>query len=180
MLVNARAHKMSKSRGNVVNPDEVVAAYGADSLRLYEMFMGPLRDTKVWSTRSVEGVYRFLAKVWRFLENGVDEGGGGATKDQLRAIHSCIKKVTVDTEELRFNTAISAMMEFMNEAQKWDDRPREACEPLILMLSAYAPHIAEELWSRCGHEASLAYVCFSTHTHSLSLSLSLSLSSHSL
>ena len=155
ILVNARAHKMSKSRGNVINPDEVVEAYGADSLRLYEMFMGPLRETKVWSTRSVEGVYRFLAKVWRLLENGVDDSA--ATKEQLRAIHACIQKVTIDTEELRFNTAISAMMEFMNESSKWETRPREACEPLILMLSAYAPHIAEELWSRCGHDESLAY-----------------------
>ncbi|QDZ26111.1 leucine--tRNA ligase [Chloropicon primus] len=155
VLVSARAHKMSKSRGNVINPDHIVEAYGADSLRLYEMFMGPLCDTKVWSTRSVEGVYRFLGKVWRFLEGGVEDTG--ATKEQLQAIHACIKKVTVDTEELRFNTAISAMMEFMNEATKWETKPREACEPLVLMLSAYAPHIAEELWSRCGHGGSLAY-----------------------
>merc|ERR1712176_1283344 len=168
VLIHARAHKMSKSRGNVINPDEVVEAYGADSLRLYEMFMGPLRETKVWSTRSVEGVYRFLAKVWRFLENGVDESP--ATKDQLRAIHSCIKKVTLDTEELRFNTAISAMMEFMNEASKWDNRPREACEPLLLMLSAYAPHISEELWNRAGHNKSLAYESWPTCDESLLVS----------
>ena len=91
VMVSARAHKMSKSRGNVINPDHVVAQYGADSLRLYEMFMGPLTDTKVWSTRSVEGVYRFLGKVWRFLEKGTNESE--ATKDQLRAINACVKKV---------------------------------------------------------------------------------------
>ena len=102
--MSARAHKMSKSRGNVINPDEVVDKYGADSLRLYEMFMGPLCDTKVWSTRSVEGVYRFLGKVWRFLEGGCDDGE--PTRDQLKAINACVKKVTLDTEELRFNTAI--------------------------------------------------------------------------
>ena len=168
VMVSARAHKMSKSRGNVINPDHVVAQYGADSLRLYEMFMGPLTDTKVWSTRSVEGVYRFLGKVWRFLEKGTDESE--ATKDQLRAINACVKKVTFDTEELRFNTAISAMMEFMNEASKWETRPRECCEPLVLMLSAYAPHISEELWSRSGHASSLAYEAWPTHDESLLVS----------
>merc|ERR1719440_2729654 len=134
VMVSARAHKMSKSRGNVINPDHVVAQYGADSLRPYEMFMGPLSDTKVWSTRSVEGVYRFLGRVYRFLEHGCCDDP--PTKEQLRCTSACVKKVTCDTEEMRFNTAISAMMEFMNEASKWDNRPRDACEPLILMLSA--------------------------------------------
>eukprot|EP00775_Hariotina_reticulata_P005133 gene5133-5373_t len=153
--VHARAHKMSKSRGNVVNPDDVVDAFGADSLRLYEMFMGPLRDTKVWSTRGVEGVHRFLARVYRAFDAGVSDEP--ATKEQLRLLHSTIKKVTVETEELRFNTAIAAMMEFINGVYKWDSRPRAALESFVLLLSPYAPHLAEELWSRLGHETSLAY-----------------------
>eukprot|EP00892_Ulva_mutabilis_P002104 jgi/Ulvmu1/11895/UM081_0054.1 len=155
VAVGARAHKMSKSRGNVINPDVVVTAYGADSLRLYEMFMGPLRDTKVWSTKSVEGVHRFLARVWRTFENGVDEVE--PTKAQLRALHKAIDKVTLDTDDLRFNTAIAAMMEFMNDTKKWDNRPRAALEPLLLLLAPYAPHLAEECWARCGHEESLTY-----------------------
>eukprot|EP00879_Flechtneria_rotunda_P026887 GHRR01028726.1.p1 GENE.GHRR01028726.1~~GHRR01028726.1.p1 ORF type:complete len:534 (+),score=200.19 GHRR01028726.1:97-1602(+) len=151
----ARAHKMSKSRGNVVNPDDVVEECGGDSLRLYEMFMGPLRDTKVWSTRGVEGVHRFLARVYRAFEAGVSDEP--ATKDQLRLLHATIKKVTVETEELRFNTAIAAMMEFVNGVFKWSNRPREALEPFVLLLSPYAPHLAEELWSQLGHTESLAY-----------------------
>lgn len=153
--VSARAHKMSKSRGNVINPDDVVYQFGADSLRLYEMFMGPLRDTKVWSTRGVEGVHRFLARVYRAFEGGVSDET--PTRDQLRALHLTIKKVTVETEEMRFNTAIAAMMEFMNAVYKWDNRPRGALESFLLMLAPYAPHLAEELWHLTGHPHTLAY-----------------------
>ncbi|EFJ50272.1 hypothetical protein VOLCADRAFT_89222 [Volvox carteri f. nagariensis] len=154
--VSARAHKMSKSRGNVINPDDVVAQFGADSLRLYEMFMGPLRDTKVWSTRGVEGVHRFLARVWRLFEGGVSEEP--PSREQLRLLHQTIKKVSIETEELRFNTAIAAMMEFVNGVTKsWNNRPRAALEPFVLLLSPYAPHLSEELWARCGHSTSLAY-----------------------
>ncbi|MEW5300771.1 MAG: hypothetical protein WDW36_003677 [Sanguina aurantia] len=155
--VYARAHKMSKSRGNVVNPDDVVHQYGADSLRLYEMFMGPLRDTKVWNTRGVEGVHRFLARVYRAFEAGVTDEP--ATREEMRALHTCIKKVTTETEEMRFNTGISAMMEFVNTVTKWGPRkPREALEPFILLLAPYAPHLAEEMWQRAlGHGGSLTY-----------------------
>ncbi|WIA22710.1 hypothetical protein OEZ85_001117 [Tetradesmus obliquus] len=153
--VHARAHKMSKSRGNVINPDDVVAEFGGDSLRLYEMFMGPLRDTKVWSTRGVEGVHRFLNRVYRAFEAGVSDEP--ASKEQLRLLHATIKKVTTETEEMRFNTGIAAMMEFVNGVYKWDNRPRAALEPFVLLLAPYAPHIAEELWSRLGHSGSLAY-----------------------
>ena len=150
---------MSKSRGNVINPDDVVDGYGADSLRLYEMFMGPLRDTKVWNTRGVEGVHRFLARVWRALAS--DESPVSAdvepSSEQLRLLHATIKKVTVETEELRFNTALAAMMEFVNGVYKWETRPRAALEPFVLLLAPYAPHVAEELWSRLGHATSLAY-----------------------
>lgn len=155
VVVGARAHKMSKSRGNVVNPDDVVASFGADSLRLYEMFMGPLTETKTWSTRSVEGVYRFLARAHRLFAGGVTDDE--PTKEQLRDLHLCIGKVTDDTEGFRFNTAISSMMEFINAANKWETKPRAALEPFCLLLAPYAPHLAEELWSQLGHAESLAY-----------------------
>ncbi|CAM6102504.1 unnamed protein product [Calypogeia fissa] len=165
--VSARAHKMSKSRGNVINPDDVVNDFGADSLRLYEMFMGPLRETKVWSTNGVEGVYRFLGRAWRLVVGMPVRGNiypdgslvteGEPTLDQLKTLHRCIHKVTEDIEGMRFNTAIAGMMEFMNLAVKWSDRPRAALEPFVLLLSPFAPHIAEELWHRLGHYKSLAY-----------------------
>jgi leucyl-tRNA synthetase len=154
--VDARAYKMSKSRGNVVNPDDVVEQYGADSLRLYEMFMGPLEQTKPWSMRGVEGVHRFLARVWR-LATEKELSDGDASREQLRTLHATIKKVTDDVEGLRFNTAIAAMMEFVNAAYKWDGVPRSVFEPFVLLLSPFAPHLGEELWSRLGHEESLAF-----------------------
>ncbi|XP_068665084.1 leucine--tRNA ligase, chloroplastic/mitochondrial isoform X2 [Aristolochia californica] len=168
--VIARAHKMSKSRGNVVNPDDVVSEYGADSLRLYEMFMGPLRDSKPWSSSGIEGVHRFLGRTWRLivgspLPDGSYEDGTVVTDDkptleQLRSLHKCIAKVSEEIQETRFNTGISAMMEFINAAYKWDKQPRSIIEPFLLLLSPYAPHLAEELWSRLGHSASLAYEPF--------------------
>ncbi|MFH5832780.1 leucine--tRNA ligase [Halalkalibaculum sp. DA3122] len=164
--VDAKAHKMSKSRGNVVNPDDIVAQYGADSMRLYEMFMGPLEQVKPWSTKDVDGVYRFLGRVWRLI---IDEESGEInsavqdtepSKAQLKALHECIKKVTGDVENLSFNTAISAMMIFINEAYKWDQIPRESLESFLVLLSPFAPHIAEELWSRLGHDQSIAYAAW--------------------
>ncbi|CAI6006453.1 unnamed protein product [Closterium sp. NIES-64] len=299
--VSARAHKMSKSRGNVVNPDHVVFEFGADSLRLYEMFMGPLRETKVWSTKGVEGVHRFLARVWRLLVGQADPATGqyrshgvapsvvddAPSEEQLRALHACIHKadpatrqyraagvapsvvddapseeqlralhacilkadpatgqyrvagvapsvvdddlseeqlralhacihksrltlvypvhkvwqggaeqgggravrgravrgravllvgeggeacsaaphsrpacthqVTEEVEAMRFNTAIAAMMEFTNAAYKWPSVPKDAARPLVLLLSPFAPHVAEELWQRLGGTSSLAY-----------------------
>jgi leucyl-tRNA synthetase len=171
--VDARAHKMSKSRGNVVNPDDVVAAYGADSLRLYEMFMGPLEQVKPWSTRGVEGVHRFLARVYRLL---VDEESGALagtvtddapSREQLRALHAAVKKVGEDIEDLRFNTAIAAMMEFVNAAYKWDAVPRAVAEPFVLVLAPFAPHLAEELWRLLGHEESLAYAPWPAYDEAL-------------
>lgn len=163
--VSSRAHKMSKSRGNVVNPDDVVVEFGADSLRLYEMFMGPLKETKIWSTKGVEGVHRFLARVWRLIVGLPGGEGGGSvgssdvppSKEQLKALHRCIHKVTEEIEGMRFNTAISAMMEYVNAANKWESRPKEILQPLVLLLSPLAPHISEELWERLGHTQSIAY-----------------------
>ncbi|MCO5597640.1 hypothetical protein L7F22_051721 [Adiantum nelumboides] len=165
--VSARAYKMSKSRGNVINPDDVVNEYGADSLRLYEMFMGPLRDTKTWSTNGVEGVYRFLGRAWRLvvgtpsLQGTFAEGSvvtdEDPTREQLRALHQCIQKVSEEIEGMRFNTAIAAMMEFINTANKWNNRPKVIVESFVLLLSPLAPHLAEELWQRMGHPQTLAY-----------------------
>lgn len=159
--VEARAHKMSKSRGNVINPDDIIRDYGADSLRLYEMFMGPLEQVKPWSMRGVEGVYRYLKRVWKLI---VDEQTGEPRvadhepdRDQLGSLHRTIKKVTDDIESYRFNTAISALMIFNNEAMKWESLPRSVAETYVLLLSPFAPHLGEELWRKLSHDGTLAY-----------------------
>jgi leucyl-tRNA synthetase len=153
--------KMSKSRGNVVNPDEMMDKFGADAVRLYEMFMGPLEAMKPWSTRGVEGITRFLDRVWRLL---VADSGGlrPAVTDEepaiehRRLLHQTIKKVTDDLEDLRFNTAIAQMMVYTNEMTKLNRRPRALLEPFVLLLAPFAPHIGEELWERLGHRPSVA------------------------
>jgi leucyl-tRNA synthetase len=160
-----RAEKMSKSRGNVINPDDVVQQYGADSLRLYEMFMGPLEAVKPWSMRGVEGVYRFLSRVWRlFIDDRVEEvklldsvKDAEPDKETLRQLHRTIKKVTEDLDGMRFNTAIAAMMEFTNHLTPLTVRPRAVLEKFVLILSPFAPHLAEELWQALGHKETLAY-----------------------
>ncbi len=160
-----KAEKMSKSRGNVINPDDVVDQYGADSLRLYEMFMGPLEQVKPWSMKGVEGVYRFLARVWRMItdEEADDVRLNAAVQeadlnqDQERILHKTIKAVTEDIEKLSFNTAISRMMEFTNEFSPQEVRPKSAMETLTILLSPFAPHMAEELWQLLGHDNTLAF-----------------------
>ena len=152
--VESRAHKMSKSRGNVVNPDHVVREFGADSLRLYEMFMGPLEATKPWSTSGVGGVRTFLDRCWRLI---VDERADGLvvapqlcddapSHDQLRELHRMVDKVTRDIQSLSFNTAIARMMEFVNFCTPLERRPRALLEPFVTVLAPFAPHLAEELW----------------------------------
>jgi len=159
--VESRAYKMSKSRGNVVNPDQVVRDHGADSLRLYEMFMGPLEATKPWSTAGVGGVRGFLDRCWRLI---VDERADALviapqvcddapTDDQLREIHRAIDKVTRDIQALSFNTAIARMMEFVNFCTPLERRPRAILEPFVALLAPFAPHIAEELWEILGQPA---------------------------
>lgn len=160
-ILGEDSRKMSKSRGNVVNPDTVVAEYGADAMRLFEMFMGPLEEVKPWSTRGVEGVYRFLNRVWRLFigEHGSIETGLveiDSDPEFERLFHQTVRKVGEDIEALRFNTAISQMMIFINEAYKLEKKPRQLMEQFVLLLAPFAPHMAEELWQRLGHSASLA------------------------
>lgn len=164
--IDARAAKMSKSYGNVINPDVVVDEYGADSLRMYEMFMGPLEATKPWSMKGVEGVWRFLNRVWRAIINSDAEEetlvteiteASPPSRDQLRMLHLTIRGVTEDIDGLRFNTAISKMMEYVNFLSRESSRPKEVVEPLVLLLSPFAPHMAEELWHALGHMSTLAY-----------------------
>jgi leucyl-tRNA synthetase len=164
--VDARSFKMSKSRGNVVSPDAVIQQYGADSLRLYEMFMGPLEAVKPWNMRSVEGVYRFLSRVWRVVVDDHSETPTlhpsvkdvEADPETMKLLHKTIKKVTEDTDGLRFNTAIAAMMEFTNHlTSQVEVRPLKVLKQFILLLAPYAPHAAEELYGVLGHEGSLSY-----------------------
>ena len=176
---------MSKSRGNVVNPDDILEEFGADALRLYEMFMGPLEMVKPWNTKGVEGVYRFLGRVWRMfidektektfeqkftvsneqrsellaeLKLSIDVVDIDPSQEQMKVLHTCIKKVTEDMENMRFNTAISALMVFVNEASNWDLRPLSVMKDFLLLLVPFAPHIAEELYSKTNsQEGSIAY-----------------------
>ena len=159
--VESRAYKMSKSRGNVVNPDQIVRDFGADSLRLYEMFMGPLEATKPWSTTGVGGVRGFLDRCWRLVVDDRAEEitlapqvcADVPTADQLRELHRLIDKVTRDIQALSFNTAIARMMEFVNFCTPLDRRPRAILEPFVAVLAPFAPHLAEELWEILGRPA---------------------------
>ncbi|MFK7765893.1 MAG: leucine--tRNA ligase [Mariniblastus sp.] len=163
--IDARAYKMSKARGNVINPDVVVGEYGADSLRLYEMFMGPLTQSKPWAMSGVNGIKGFLDRTWRMIvdENADDTelnpvvGDHEPTEEQTRTLHKTIMKVTQDIESLSFNTAISRMMEFVNFFTKQKQRPTSVMKPFVLLLSPFAPHLCEELWKVLGNESTLAY-----------------------
>lgn len=162
MILGEDNQKMSKSRGNVINPDDIVSQYGADAFRMYEMFMGPLEMVKPWSTSGVEGVYRFLGKVWRLFFDRDDKLHPSilrrsANAAELKSLHQAIKKVSDDLESMRFNTAISAMMIFINDISQHSDHAEEVLEKFLLLLAPFAPHLAEELWQRLGHTNSLAY-----------------------
>jgi leucyl-tRNA synthetase len=164
MILGENNEKMSKSKGNVVNPDEIVESHGADTLRLYEMFMGPLEASIAWSTNGLDGSRRFLDRIWRLF---VDEGGSLNTKIQEgesqsleKVYHQTVKKVTEDYEGLRFNTAISQMMVFINEAYKAEKLPKAYVEGFVKMLSPICPHITEELWNKLGHSESITYAAW--------------------
>lgn len=191
LILGEDGQKMSKSRGNAVNPDDILVEFGSDAFRLYEMFMGPLEMVKPWNTKGVEGVYRFLGRVWRmFIDEQSEQefeqqltvnpdrgpellaalklngavGQAEATPEQLKVLHTCIKKVTEDMEHLRFNTAISAMMVFTNEASNWDIRPLSVMNDFLLLLAPFAPHIAEELHAKAnGRDSTLAYQPWPSH-----------------
>ncbi len=152
--VAALAHKMSKSRGNVVNPDDIVAAHGADVLRLYEMFMGPLEAVKPWQSAQIQGIVRFRDKLWALGQRPAADAADEATR---RLLHKTIKKVSGDIEAMSFNTAISAMMVLVNHLASLDAPPREGMRALALLVSPFAPHLGEELWRLQGHEQSLAH-----------------------
>ncbi|MBW2425931.1 MAG: leucine--tRNA ligase [Deltaproteobacteria bacterium] len=158
--------KMSKSKGNVINPDEVIGEHGADSMRLYEMFIGPLEKAAPWSTEGIQGIYRFLQRAWRLFHEGGEDGDderyaapvdGPGTEDQQRLTAQTIAGVTEDLEAMRFNTAISKLMVFAREIAKDAPLPRASAEAFALLLSPMAPHFAEEVWSLLGHGESLAY-----------------------
>jgi leucyl-tRNA synthetase len=168
MILGEDGEKMSKSRGNVINPDDVVNEFGADTLRIYEMFMGPLDQDKPWSTTAISGSYRFLARAWRiFLEGKEDQEVDSLivkdetpTEEDLRITHKTIQKVTDDIEGLRFNTAISQMMMFVNHFTKEPRKPKACLKPFIQLLQPFAPHMAEELWERIGEKEALAYAAW--------------------
>lgn len=162
LILGADGQKMSKSRGNVVNPDDVVAEYGADTLRCYEMFMGPLEDAKPWSTDGIKGVRRFLEKIWRLFQQKKEVGPpeGGPTSISIdRLLHKTIKKVTEDIESFKFNTAISSMMIFTNEVSQSSLRgvgaTKQSLEMFLKVFAPFAPHLAEELWEKLGHKESI-------------------------
>ena len=163
--------KMSKSLKNVVNPDDVIGEYGADTFRLYEMFMGPLEASKPWNTRDVPGVYRFLQRTWRMICGGEDQAAmlspAPADNDVERALHKVVKKVGQDYEAMKFNTAIAAMMEFVNTVFRAGKIAPGQAERFVLILAPLAPHIAEELWQRLGHDASLAYEPWPTYDEAM-------------
>src|SRR5699024_4653461 len=167
MILGGNNEKMSKSRGNVVNPDDVVDKYGADTLRLYEMFMGPLDASIAWSENGLEGSRKFLDRVWRLI---VDEKG--KMRDRITTVndgkltkvyHQTVKKVTEDIEALHFNTAISQLMVFVNEAYKVDVLPFEYMEGFVQLLAPITPHLGEELWEILGNTEGISYVPWPTY-----------------
>ncbi|GEM56932.1 leucine--tRNA ligase [Flavobacterium columnare] len=161
-IVGREVEKMSKSKYNVVNPDDICNEYGADTLRLYEMFLGPLEQAKPWNTAGITGVYGFLKKLWRlyFDDNGSIVTNEEPTADMYKSLHKTIKKVTEDIENFSFNTSVSQFMICVNELSQQKCHHRAILEPLAVIISPYAPHIAEELWNALGHEGSIATVAF--------------------
>lgn len=172
LVLGPNGEKMSKSRGNVVNPDEVIADWGTDSLRLYEMFMGPLEQVKPWQTSGITGVFRFIKRLWHLV---IDQEGALNPKIQEKAdsikfskhLHKTIQKVSSDMEEMKFNTCISALMELINLAYKEEHLSNKSIKSIILMLSPFAPHVCEELWSRLGHQQTIAYEAWPEFDQSL-------------
>ncbi|MEY2996758.1 MAG: hypothetical protein RIQ82_137, partial [Bacteroidota bacterium] len=165
--VKREVEKMSKSKFNVVNPDDICDQYGADTLRLYEMFLGPLEQSKPWSTAGITGVHGFLKKLWKLYHSGETESfyvsENTPSSEALKVLHKTIKKVNSDIQEFSFNTSVSTFMIAVNELSALKANERGVLEPLVVLIAPYAPHIAEELWSKLGHEQSIAGVTFPEH-----------------
>jgi leucyl-tRNA synthetase len=163
-IVGREVEKMSKSKYNVVSPDSICEEYGADSLRLYEMFLGPLEQSKPWNTAGITGVHSFLKKMWRLYHGGVEGGfmvtDAEPTPDNLKTLHKTIKKVEEDIEHFSFNTSVATFMICVNELAAQKCNSREILEPLVVLVSPYAPHISEELWSKFGYATSIATAPF--------------------
>jgi len=162
-ICGTEVEKMSKSKYNVVNPDDIVAKYGADTFRMYEMFLGPIDISKPWDTKGIEGVHRFLKKFWRLY---ADEQKGwivtdeAATEAELKVLHKTIKKVSEDIERFSFNTSVSQFMICVNELSTLNCHKRAILEPLAVTICAFAPHLAEELWHQLGHDDSVVLASF--------------------
>ncbi len=167
MILGEGGVKMSKSLGNVINPDDVVAEFGADSTRLYEMFLGPLEVSKPWSTQGISGVYRFLDRVWRISEREITDNE--PTRASLKLLHKTIKKVSSDSRDIEFNTAIAQMMIFVNDMFGIDPVPRLLWDPFVRLLAPYAPHIAEELWGRLGNGPSISNAPWPAYEETLTI-----------
>ncbi|MBG43046.1 MAG: leucine--tRNA ligase, partial [Aequorivita sp.] len=174
--VSREVEKMSKSKYNVVNPDDICEQYGADTLRMYEMFLGPLEQAKPWNTAGITGVHGFLKKLWKLYHTPFEGGKGdvsqsqeanefyvsedSASKENLKTLHKTIKKVQEDIENFSFNTSVSSFMIAVNELSAQKCNSREVLEPLAILISPYAPHIAEELWQKLGHSESISIAPF--------------------
>jgi leucyl-tRNA synthetase len=160
--VGREVEKMSKSKYNVVNPDEICERYGADTLRLYEMFLGPLEQAKPWNTAGITGVHNFLKKLWKLYadDNGVKVTDAEPTKDNLKTLHKTIKKVSEDIENFSFNTSVSTFMICVNELTAQKCSSKVILEPLAVLMAPYAPHIAEELWANLGNGSSVSEAAF--------------------
>ena len=160
--VSREVEKMSKSKYNVVNPDDICEEYGADALRLFEMFLGPLEQSKPWKTSGISGVYSFLKKLWKLFYNGqeLSISDDAPTKEELKTLHKTIKKVEEDIENFSFNTSVSTFMIAVNELTALKCNKREILEPLLVLISPYAPHIAEELWSQLGYKETISFAAF--------------------
>ncbi|MEG2666748.1 MAG: class I tRNA ligase family protein, partial [Bacteroidales bacterium] len=162
-ICGAEVEKMSKSMYNVQNPDEIVSQYGADTLRMYEMFLGPIEQSKPWDTKGIEGVFRFLKKYWRLYfkeEENFKLSEEEPTKEEWKLLHSAIGKIQKDTERFSFNTAVSSFMITVNELTELKCDKKAILEPLCILLSPYAPHIAEEVWKAMGHKESITYASY--------------------
>src|SRR5690554_5562610 len=163
-LTSREVEKMSKSKYNVVNPDDICKQYGADTLRLYEMFLGPIEQSKPWNTQGLSGVYSFLKKLWKLYHSAEDEAfylsDDEPTKTEMKILHQTIKKVDEDVNNFSFNTSVSNFMIAVNELTKLNCNKRAVLEPLAILISPYAPHIAEELWEKLGHSESISFAEF--------------------